>query len=261
MEGAKNMSADITIVTIDLSFHRAATGLVRATLEDHGVTTREVLAPHERAFELLKAGQADLICSAWLPSSHQIYLTPFEREVEKLTVLYRPFAFWGVPDYVPIESVRSIWDLANASVVKRMKKLLQGIGPGAGISRFSRIALEQYALTEHGYHFENGTLDDCVTAYEQSVAAGEWVTVPLWQPQFLHETHHVRVLEDPLGVMGVVDDATLVARKDRLGKLPPAAIEALRGLRPGNATINTIDYLISRQNRDPIDAAREAMTR
>lgn len=252
------MSADITIVTIDLSFHRAATGLVRATLEDYGVTTHELLAPHEKAFELLKAGQADLICSAWLPSSHEIYLAPIAHEVEKLTVLYRPFAFWGVPDYVPIESVRSIWDLANAPVAGRMRKLLQGIGPGAGISRFSRIALERYGLAQHGYHFANGTLDDCVSAYEQAVAAGEWVTVPLWQPQFLHETHHIRPLVDPLGVMGVVDDATLVARKDRLAKLPSAAVDALRGLQPGNSTISKIDYLISRQHRDPVDAAREA---
>ncbi|WP_115952994.1 glycine betaine ABC transporter substrate-binding protein [Cupriavidus plantarum] len=255
------MSADITIVTIDLSFHRAATGLVRATLEDHGVTTRELLAPHERAFELFAAGEADLLCSAWLPSSHEIYLAPIAQEVEKLTVLYRPFAFWGVPDYVPIESVRAIGDLAHATVVARMTKRLQGIGPGAGISRFSRVALERYGLAQHGYHFENGTLDDCVTAYEHAVAAGEWVVVPLWQPQYLHETHRIRPLEDPLGIMGTVDDATLVARKDRLGKLPSAAVEALRKLRPGNATISKLDYLVSRQHRDPIDAAREAAAR
>ena len=251
------MAADITIITIDLSFHRAATGLVRATLENFGVATQERLAPHEKAFELFRAGEGDLLCSAWLPSSHGIYLDPIAHEVEKLTVLYRPYAFWGVPDYVPAESVGSIWDLAKPGVVSRMNKRIQGIGPGAGISRFSRKVLEQYDLSRHGYAFENGTLDDCVRAYEQAVEAREWAIVPLWQPQFLHETHHIRTLEDPLGLLGGVDDATLVARKDRLGTLPVAAVEALRTLRPGNGMISSIDYLISRQGRDPVDAARE----
>jgi len=252
------MSADITIVTIDLSFHRAATGIVRATLEDHGVTTREVLAPHEAAFEVLRRGEADLLCSAWLPGSHGMYLSPMVDEIVKLTVLYRPYPLWGVPDYVPTEMVQSIWDLARPDVVKRMRRRVQGIGPGAGISRFSRTIIAEYGLARHGYHFENGTLEECVGAYEAAVEAGEWAVVPLWQPQFLHETHHIRTLDDPLGLLGGVDEATLIARNDRLDKFPPAAIEALRRLRPGNGMVSTLDYLISRGKRTPVQAAREA---
>ena len=66
-------SIEITLATIDLSFHRAASAVVQAILMRHGIAVREMLAPHEAAFELLKNGTADMLCSAWLPSSHGVY--------------------------------------------------------------------------------------------------------------------------------------------------------------------------------------------
>ncbi|MGV7186124.1 glycine betaine ABC transporter substrate-binding protein [Xanthomonas axonopodis] len=132
---------------------------------------------------------------------------------------------------------------------------MQGIGPGAGISRFSRTAVSRYDLASSGYHFENGTLDDCVSAYEDAVRLGQWVTVPLWMPQFLHEKYSIRQLEDPVGVMGGADDATLIARHDVMRQLPPDAASALRQMYLGNDEVSRLDYLVSREGVDALDAA------
>ncbi|WP_186058245.1 glycine betaine ABC transporter substrate-binding protein [Burkholderia gladioli] len=85
-----------TIATIDLSFHRAASAVMQSTLRTYGVESHELPAPHEEAFSLLRKRRADMLCSAWLPCSHDQYLGPFETEVEKLAVMYRPYVLWGV---------------------------------------------------------------------------------------------------------------------------------------------------------------------
>lgn len=248
--------AEVRLVTIDLSFHHAASGVVRSILASHGVPVVETTAPHERAFEQLRDGTADMLCSAWLPDSHGVYFDPMADQFEKVTVLYRPYAYWGVPDYVPEDVVSTIDDLRKPEAIARMEKRIQGIGPGAGISRFSRAAITQYALAESGYHFENGTLDDCVGAYEEAVRLGKWLVVPLWKPQFLHEKYAIRQLKDPHGVMGGADEATLVARHSLMQQLPVGAVFDLRSTYLGNEEVSRLDYLISRDELDPVDAAR-----
>lgn len=236
---------EVRLVTIDLSFHRAASGVIRSILAKHGVQVTETFAPHQQAFEQLQEGRADMLCSAWLPDSHGGYFAPLAEQFEKVTVLYRPYAYWGVPDYVPESVVSSIDDLRKPEVVARTVKLIQGIGPGAGISRFSRTAITTYQLAECGYHFENGALEDCVQAYEAAVREGKWVVVPLWKPQYLHEKYSIRQLKDPQGVMGGADEATLVARHSVMQRLPIEAVFELRNISVGNEKMSRLDYLVA----------------
>jgi glycine betaine/proline transport system substrate-binding protein len=250
-----NTFSAVRLVTIDLSFHRAASGAVRSLLARYGISVSEVIAPHEQAFEHLRNGDADMLCSAWLPDSHGVYFDSMAEQFEKVTVLYRPYAYWGVPAYIPPEAVSEIDDLRKPDVVAHMTKRIQGIGPGAGISRFSRAAIIRYGLREFGYHFENGTLADCVTAYEDAVRLGKWAVVPLWKPQFLQEKYDIRQLRDPLGILGGADEATLVARHSLMQQLPANAVLELRDLYLGNDEISRLDYLVSRAGLSAMDAA------
>nr|WP_204378043.1 glycine betaine ABC transporter substrate-binding protein [Chromobacterium sphagni] len=177
-------SPHLTLITIDLSFHHASAAAVAAMLEKHGVAVSEWRVPHERAFELLASGEGDLLCCAWLPGSHGRYLAPMADEVEKLAVLYTPYALWAVPGYVPAESVAEIADLKKPEVAARMLKKIQGINPGAGISRFSREIIAHYGLEQAGYHFENGSQEDCARAFEKRggttrLASGAAVATPV----------------------------------------------------------------------------------
>ncbi len=244
---------------IGLSFHIASAAVVRCVLADAGVAHTIAEHPHERMFDLLAKGQVDMVVSAWLPGSHGAYLAPLEDEVLELGVLYEPRAIWGVPDYVPIDEVASLQDLARPHVARRMDKIIQGIGPGAGISRFSREIVARHRLDQHGYEFRNGTLDDCIGAFERAVAERRWTVVPLWQPQYLHHRHRIRPLADPEGLLRGKDAATIVLRRDAAALLPSDVFERVARMTLGNAAVTELDHMVGHERLDPLVAARQWM--
>lgn len=232
---------------IDLSFHDAAAREVEKILRTHGHAIERSAAPHEEMFRRMGRGEIDVLVSAWLPSSHGAYLAPFQNAVSKITVLYEPCCIWGVPDYVPSEAVNSVADLLREPALERMERLIQGINPGAGISRFSRAIVAEYGLDAAGYKFRTGSEADCFDRYIEAVAGGRWVVVPLWHPQWLHHRYSIRALEEPRGLLGGTDQATLVVRKDAEERIGAAALNELAGLHLGNARVSELDDLLQEQ--------------
>lgn len=249
------MSSPLVLGQIALSFHAAAASVVQQVCEREGVAVVIKEAPHERIYEMLRDAEVDMVCSAWLPGSHGAYVAPYEDQLVKLGVLYQPYTLWGVPDYVPIDVLASVADLAKPEIVAKMNKRIQGIGPGAGISRFSREIIEHYALYKYGYEFHNGTLTECASAFEAAYAARDWVIVPLWHPQYLHSRYQIRELTEPNGLLRGKDAATLVIRKDALHKLTPRLQQTLTRMQLGNTQVAQLDYAISVQNISPPVAA------
>jgi glycine betaine/proline transport system substrate-binding protein len=235
------MKPVIRLGHIDLSFHAASAEVVAALLRLHGHEVEFLKAPHERMFEMLGHDEVDVMATAWLPASHEKYLAPIRDRVRELTVLYEPYCIWGVPDYVPEDVLATVDDLRKPEVLVRMCRTIQGINPGAGISRFSAAMVEAYDLAGLGYHFRSGTEDECFGTFERAVAAGEWVVVPLWHPQFLHARHRIRALREPKGMLGGRDAATLVMRRDAEAKLDARTIRALEGLYLGNDVVTAIN--------------------
>lgn len=235
------MMSTIRVGHIDLGFHDASALEVEAVLARHGHTIARSAAPHEEMFRRMGRGEIDVLVSAWLPASHGAYLAPFEHEVSKITVLYEPYCIWGVPDYVPETDVAQIADLLREPALTRMERLIQGINPGAGISRFSKAMVDHYGLAAAGYHFETGSEADCFERYEAAVAKGQWVVVPLWHPQFLHARHTIRALAEPAGLLGGTDKATLIVRKDVEAQIGAPALEELGRLHLGNAQVSVLE--------------------
>ena len=248
------MTQPLSVGQIALSFHAAAAAIVIELLEQLGHTIELHDAPHADMFAMQQAGKVDLVVSAWLPDSHEVYVKPYVNELEKLAVIYEPYCIWGVSDSAP-DSIQSVSDLAKPEVAAQFRKLIQGIAPGAGISRFSRAMVDDYDLAAQGFHFENGTLDDCAQAYMDATAAGDLAIVPLWHPQWLHTEYKLRALKDPKGMLGGQDDATLVLRKDAMSKVSPQGLSMLRKIYLGNAVVSELDALICRQGYRPRDAA------
>jgi len=251
----------LVVGQIALSFHAASGSIARQLLALQGIETKVKEAPHEKMFEMLGKGEVDMLASAWLPGSHGGYLAPMVSEVEKLTVLYEPYTLWGVPDYVPAGEVSAVADLKKPEVVARMTKVIQGIGPGAGISRFSREIVKEYGLDTLGYEFRNGTQADMERAFESAVAEKRWVVVPLWQPQHLHHTYKIRELAEPKGLLRGKDQATLLIRNDARHLLPADALASLRRVTLGNAAMTELDYLINVRKLSPMAAAADWMKR
>jgi len=233
---------------IALGFHDASARVVESVLERHGHRVERSAAPHEEMFRRMGRGEVDLLVSAWLPASHGTYLEPFENDVRKLTVLYSPYCIWGVPDYVSAE-VAGVADLLRAPALERMERRIQGINPGAGISRFSQAIVERYGLAAGGYHFETGSEADCFDRFEAAVAEKRWVVVPLWQPQYLHARYTIRALEEPLGLLGGTDAATLIVRRDAEARVGAAALADLAALQLGNARVSALEDALVQNSR------------
>lgn len=238
----------IRVGHIALSFHDASARQVEQVLEAHGHGVERSAASHEEMFRRLGAGDVDMLVSAWLPSSHGRYLAPIEDRVRKVTILYEPYCIWGVPEHVPEEAVASVADLLKSPASERMERLIQGINPGAGISRFSAAIVERYGLADAGYHFRSGTEADCFDRFEDAVREGRWIVVPLWHPQFLHARYRIRALEEPLGLLGGVDHATLLVRRDAEERIGEAALDELSRLHLGNVRVSELDDRIARED-------------
>ncbi|NOH77340.1 glycine betaine ABC transporter substrate-binding protein [Vibrio crassostreae] len=243
----------------DLSFHRTTASLVANILKVMGFEVDRIFSPHQENFEKLKSGEVDMLCSAWLPSSHGIYKAGVE-EVEPLIELglhYEPYALWGVPDYVPEEAVSEIADLLKPEVVDKMNAKIQGINPGAGITRFSIQMMKEYGLSGSGYEFFSGSEADCFDAFESAVANKEWVVVPLWKPQFLHYRYDIRELKEPKGLLGIVDRAVLLLRDDKKHLLSEEQIKTLDSLRFSNDIIAELDYKVCREGKPQDEVTRD----
>ncbi|MDO6445438.1 glycine betaine ABC transporter substrate-binding protein [Colwellia sp. 1_MG-2023] len=249
------MTKKITIGVTDLSFHRVAASLLGHIIERFGFEVERVYSPHEQNFEKLKQGDVGLLASAWLPSSHGGYKAEVEKTVPliELGLHYEPYALWGVPEYIPASEVNTVEDLKKPSVSLKMVKKIQGINQGAGISRFSQSIVKHYHLNDLGYEFFTGTEEDCFTTFEQNVAGSKWFVVPLWKPQFLHYKHNIRELTEPEGLLGTVDKAVLLMRKDVSEMFSQEQLATLDSLRFGNQVIAELDYKVCRENLD-VDA-------
>ena len=231
----------IRVGHIDLSFHDAAAREVEAIIVHHGHAIERSAAPHEEMYRRLGAGDIDVLVAAWLPASHGAYLAPMLDAIEKVTVLYEPYCLWGVPEHVPVSAVATIDDLTTPIALERMGRLIQGVNAGAGISRVSQAIVAECGLAEHGYHFAPGSEDDCFGRFERAVTDGAWIVVPLWHPQWLHHRYRIRALEDPKALLGGVDNATLIVRKDARSRLGEAALAELSALYLGNARVSALD--------------------
>ncbi|PMM40855.1 glycine betaine ABC transporter substrate-binding protein [Vibrio splendidus] len=243
----------------DLSLHRTTASLVANVLKTMGFEVERIFSPHQENFEKLKTGQVDMLSSAWLPSSHGIYKAGVE-EVEPLIELglhYEPYALWGVPDYVPEEAVSEVADLLKPEVAERMISQIQGINPGAGITRFSIQMMKEYGLSDAGYEFFPGSEADCFDAFESAVANKEWVIVPLWKPQFLHYRYDIRELKEPKGLLGIVDRAVLLLRDDKQGLFNKEQIQELDSLRFSNDIIAELDYKVCHEGKPQDEVTRD----
>ncbi len=241
------MVKPVRVGHIDLSFHDAAALQVEKILIAHGHEIERSAAPHEEMFKRMGRAEIEILVSAWLPASHGGYLAPFENDVTKVTVLYEPYCIWGVPDYVPESDVGSVSDLLRSPALERMERLVQGINPGAGISRFSKAIVEQYGLDKAGYEFRTGTEDQCFSRYISAVADGRWVVIPLWHPQWLHHRYKIRELSEPRGLLGGKDSATLLVRRDAEAHIGRAALDELSKLHLGNAMVSKLDDLLQKR--------------
>lgn len=244
-QSLKNKNRTINLGVTDLSFHRVTAAFVSYILEEMGFKVNRTYALHEENFERLKNKKIDMISSAWIPSSHGIYKKNVEKSFPliELGLHYEPYALWGVPDYIPENQVNQISDLLKPDIKNKMINKIQGIGLGAGITRFSIEMMEKYSLKSAEYEFKIGTQEECIKAFQDAVEKKEWMVIPLWQPQYLHHTYKIRELKEPLGLLGGIDKAVLLCNKNKVETFfNESQIKLLDNIVLSNNIISELDH-------------------
>lgn len=249
------MNRNITIGQIDLSFHKAAAAVYHLVLSYLGYSVELVTAPHAQMFALQEAGKIDLLVSAWLPGSHAKYLEPYRQQATLLPAIYEPFCIWGVPSYIPQELANSVNDLTKPPIAARLCKTIDGIGSGAGISRFSVEIIEHYQLDKLGFKFVNHTEPEFFKIIESKFRQNSWFVIPLWHPQYLLRRFDIRALEEPNGLLRGRDEARPVLSNSFAKNADTKIIRLLGNIYLGNEVETELDYQINIMGLTPAEAA------
>lgn len=246
----------VTLGQVSLSFYAVTGAVVQHVLERLGHEVIVRTGPHDEMFPLLGRGEIDLMAAAWLPEGHAAYWARHGAAATEVARLYGGARFfWAVPDYVPKEAVASIADLAKPEVAQRMTRLIQGIGPAAGITTVSQAAVRAYGLDALGYTLRPGTAAEWTGAYDAALRERRWMVFPTWAPQYLNRGGALRPIADPQGILGGANHAALVAPIARLQALPPATRTALARIDLGVDGVTEMDWAVNVDKLTPRDAA------
>lgn len=250
----------VTLGQVSLSFYAVTGAVVQHVLERLGHPVVVRTGPHDEMFPLLGRGEIDLMAAAWLPEGHGAYWARHGAAATEVARLYTGARFfWAVPDYVPKDAVASIADLARPEVAQRMTRLIQGIGPAAGITTVSQAAVRAYGLEAPGYTLRPGTAAEWTGAYDAAVREQRWMVFPTWAPQYLNRDGKLRPLADPKGILGGANHAALVAPAARLQALPAATRAALSRIDLGVDAVTEMDWMVNVDKMTPRDAAARWM--
>jgi glycine betaine/proline transport system substrate-binding protein len=156
-------------------------------------------------------GDIDVMLMSWQPGTHGDYMEKVCDEVVPLGILYTHAQLgWAVPDYIPEDELSSIEDLKKDEVKEKLDGTITGIDPGAGLTRLSKQAIEDYDLD---YELQISSGAAMTAALERAVRRDEWIVVTGWSPHWMFGAYDLRYIEDPKGVLGSFERVVALARQ------------------------------------------------
>lgn len=250
----------IVIGRINESFYQATAAVLVHVLNRLGHVVNVIDGTHTEVYNAIGDGKVDLCVAFWLPEGHAEAWRKLRERVEELSTLFDgAHFFWAVPEYVPVEAVRSIGDLARPEVAVRMPKTLRGLSLDATITTASQKAVKEYGLDQQGYMLVPGSYVDWKDSLIQAEVARNWTVIPLWQPYYFNQLYHLRPLEDPKHLLGGVNRAVLAAHQGIPERLPKKTLEVLARMRLDITAVTDIDYSINMNGKTPEEAAGDWM--
>lgn len=164
-------------------------------------------------YQGVSRGDLDAMMMAWLPVTHADYYGKVEDRVENLGSVYEGAKLgWVVPAYIPESEISSIEDLKKPEVQKKLAGTVQGIDPGAGLTRLSEKALKDYGLD--GYKLQISSEAGMLTTVDRANRGEKWFVATSWSPHWTFGKYKLRYLEDPKKSLGEAENIDVLARKD-----------------------------------------------
>jgi len=174
-------------------------------------------------YQGLASGDIDVMLMAWLPGTHEDYMEAVGSDIVSLGILYGYARLgWAVPAYIPEDELGSIADLADPDVRRKLNGTITGIDPGAGLTRLSQQAIEDYGLD--GYELQISSGAGMTAALARAIRRDEWIVVTGWSPHWKFGAHELRYLEDPEGTLGSFERVHAMARQGFYQDNPEVAL-------------------------------------
>jgi glycine betaine/proline transport system substrate-binding protein len=173
-------------------------------------------------YQGVSRGDLDAMMMAWLPQTHADYYAKVKDKVETLGTVYDGAKLgWVVPAYIPESEVASIEDLKKPEVQKKLSGIVQGIDPGAGLTRLSEKAVKDYGLDD--YKLQISSEAGMLTTVDRAMRSEKWFVATSWSPHWMFGKYKLRYLTDPKNALGEAEHVDVIARKDFKTENPKVA--------------------------------------
>lgn len=187
---------------------RLAARLIEERLEMKVELVQTDVAP---LYQGLTRGDVDAMLMCWLPQTHADYFKRVEKKVERLGTLYTGAKLgWVVPKYVPESELASIEDLAKPAVREKLNGRIQGIEPGAGLTRLSQQALKTYGLKD--YTLQESSEAAMLSMVNRQMRGEDWIVATAWSPHWMFGKYELRYLNDPKNALGAAEEVIALGR-------------------------------------------------
>jgi len=173
-------------------------------------------------YQGVSRGDLDAMMMAWLPQTHADYYDKVKDKVETLGTVYDGAKLgWVVPAYIPESEIASIEDLKKPEVQKKLSGIVQGIDPGAGLTRLSEKAVKDYGLDD--YKLQISSEAGMLTSVDRAMRSEKWFVATSWSPHWMFGKYKLRYLTDPKKSLGEAEHVDVLARKDFKTENPKVA--------------------------------------
>jgi len=173
-------------------------------------------------YQGVSRGDLDAMMMAWLPQTHADYYDKVKDKVETLGTVYDGAKLgWVVPAYIPESEIASIEDLKKPEVQKKLSGIVQGIDPGAGLTRLSEKAVKDYGLDD--YKLQISSEAGMLTTVDRAMRSEKWFVATSWSPHWMFGKYKLRYLTDPKKSLGEAEHVDVLARKDFKTENPKVA--------------------------------------
>ena len=163
-------------------------------------------------YQGVSRGDLDVMMMAWLPQTHADYFAKVKDKVDTLGTVYDGAKLgWIVPNYIPEDMISSIADLNKPEVKEKLDSTVQGIDPGAGLTRLSQEALKDYKLD--GYKLQISSEAGMLTTVDRAMRSKEWFVATSWSPHWMFGKYDLRYIADPKKSLGEAEMVNILARK------------------------------------------------
>lgn len=178
----------------------AMTNLAAAVLEEKlGYEVKLTMADVAPVFTSLASGDSDAFLDVWLPITHEEYIDKYGDDMVDLGISYENARLaLVVPSYVDIDSIEELndnKDLFDGQII--------GIDPGAGLMGATERAIEAYDLD---YNLMAGSGSTMTAALSKAINSEEPIVVTGWAPHWKFARWDLKMLEDPKGSLGEIEN-------------------------------------------------------